>query len=108
MEAGLVKPTQPTVLVGVGRRVGRRLGWRHQPSEANPAYDPCRCRASSRAGVGWVGTINPAYAASDCHSLHHAWRSHTIHTSSQVSGAAYYRHSVWEGKSLSFNVSISA
>src|SRR3546814_18696420 len=68
MEAGLVKPTQPTVLVGAGRRVGRRLGWRHQPSKANQAYDPCRCRAARKAGVGWVGTINPASARSEEHS----------------------------------------
>src|SRR3546814_2443115 len=84
MEAGLVKPTQPTVLVGVGRRVGRRLGWRHQPSEANPAYDPCRCRAARRAGVGWVGTINPASAVSDCHALKLGWRSRSEEHTSEL------------------------
>src|SRR3546814_17615324 len=56
MEAGLVKPTQPTVLAGVGRRVGRRLGWRHQPSVLrvrSPGLEAGLVKPTQPTILGW-------------------------------------------------------
>src|SRR3546814_2917413 len=56
IEAGLVKPTQPTVLAGVGRRVGRRLGWRHQPSVLrvrSPGLEAGLVKPTQPTILGW-------------------------------------------------------
>src|SRR3546814_18772511 len=56
IEAGLVKPTQPTVLAGVGRRVGRRLGWRHQPSVLrvrSPGLEAGLVKQTQPTILGW-------------------------------------------------------